>query len=165
MNQLKPVDHAAIGVNQGTIILLLLAAFILGAPWLVAVVSAVMLLGSLALRKPGFFWLYRYALKPLGVVKPAVIPDHPEPHLFAQGFGGTVLLASTLILWLGLPLLGWALAWLVIFLAGINLFGGFCLGCFVYYWLNRLGAPGFRRQSPEGTAPGFRPKAGGEHVG
>ena len=159
MNHLKPVDHTAIAVNQGTIIFLLLTAFVISAPWLVAVVSAFMLLGSLALRKPGFFWLYRYLLRPLDLVKPAVVPDHPEPHLFAQGFGGTVLLASILFLGLGLPVPGWALSWLVIALAGLNLFGGFCMGCFVYYWLNRLQVPGFRIRPPEGTSPGFRPKA------
>jgi hypothetical protein len=118
-----------------------------------------MLLGSLVLRKPGFFWLYRYLLRPLDLVEPAVVPDHPEPHLFAQGFGGTVLLASVLFLGIGLPVPGWALSWLVIALAGLNLFGGFCMGCFVYYWLNRLQVPGFHRRPPEGTSPGFRPKA------
>ena len=47
------------------------------------------------------------------------------------------------------PSLGYpaALAWLVIGLAALNLFVGFCAGCFVYYRLNRLGVPGFT-QSP-----------------
>jgi hypothetical protein len=39
--------------------------------------------------------------------------------------------------------LGWALAWLVVVLAALNLFLGFCAGCFVYYQLNRLQVPGF----------------------
>ena len=58
----------------------------------------------------------------------------------------------------GLSLLGWALAWLVIGLAALNLFAGFCAGCAVYYWLNRLQVPGFNQSAPEGVFPGLRPR-------
>ncbi len=34
-------------------------------------------------------------------------------------------------------------AWRPSMLAALNLFVGFCVGCFVYYQLNRLGVPGF----------------------
>ena len=77
-------------------------------------------------------------------MKPDVIEDNPEPHRFAQGFGGTVLTVGVIALLVGQSLLGWALVWLVIALAALNLFLGFCAGCFVYYQLNRLGVPGFR---------------------
>ncbi len=123
-----------------------------------AIVSLVMLAGSLIFHKAGFLWIYRYILQPAGIVKADKIPDHPEPHLFAQGFGGVVLLGSVLLLWLGPLTVGWALAWVVIALAALNLFGGFCVGCAVYYWLNRLHMPGFKHTPPEGTLPGFRPK-------
>ena len=73
-----------------------------------------------------------------------MIEDNPEPHRFAQGFGGSVLLLALLSLLMGQAVLGWALAWLVAGLAALNLFLGFCAGCFVYYQLNRLGVPGFR---------------------
>jgi hypothetical protein len=36
------------------------------------------------------------------------------------------------------------MAWVVVVLAALNLFLGFCAGCFVYYQLNRLGVPGFQ---------------------
>ena len=158
MNTVTTVDHSAIRTNQAAIILMLLAAFILNLPWLVALVSFVMLFGSFFLKKPGFFWIYRFFLLPSRLVKPDKIPDHAAPHLFAQGFGGLVLLGSFFILWTGFGTTGWALAWLVIALAALNLFGGFCVGCMVYYWLNRLHVPGFNHSSPEGTLPGFRPK-------
>jgi hypothetical protein len=87
--------------------------------------------------------------------------DNPEPHRFAQGFGATVVLAGTAALYLGVPALGWGLVWLVAALAALNAFGGFCVGCFVYYWLARLHAPGFSRQPPEGTFPGMRPASSG----
>jgi hypothetical protein len=32
---------------------------------------------------------------------------------------------------------------IVVVLAAVNLFLGFCVGCFVYYQLNKLGVPGF----------------------
>jgi hypothetical protein len=37
----------------------------------------------------------------------------------------------------------------LIALAGLNLFLGFCLGCFTAYRLNRLGLPGFDRSPLE----------------
>ncbi len=155
---LKKVDHAAIRTNQATIILLLLAGFVLNWPYLTAVVAFFMLLGSLVLRRPGFFWLYTRVLRPLGLARPDVIDDHPEPHLFAQGLGGVVVLAAFVALLAGASALGWALSWLVIALAALNLFVGFCAGCFLYYWLNRLRAPGFAQSAPAGTIPGFRPR-------
>jgi hypothetical protein len=53
--------------------------------------------------------------------------------------------------------LGWVLTWVVIALAGVNLFGGFCVGCAVYYWLARWRIPGFTQSPPQGVFPGRRP--------
>ncbi len=159
-DQLQNVDHSAIRTNQATIIALLLVAFILNVPWLVAIVALVMLAGTI-MRRPGFaMLLYARLLKPLGWVKPYVLKDNPEPHLFAQGFGGMVLVISSLGFLLGSAVLGWVLAWLVIALAALNLFGGFCVGCAVYYWLHRMNMPGFIKSPPEGTFPGMRPRRG-----
>ncbi len=138
------VDHSALRVNQAFIIGLSILAFVLNSPAIVAFVAAVMLLGTAWPKLALFQAFYRGVLKPSGLVKPDVIEDNPEPHRFAQGFGGTVLALGVLALLLGQHVLGWALVWLVIALAALNLFLGFCAGCFVYYQLNRLGAPGFR---------------------
>jgi hypothetical protein len=81
----------------------------------------------------------RPLLKPRGWLKPNVLDDDPRQHLFAQGLGGVFLVLSTAALLLGLPLLGWALAGAVVVLAAINLFLGFCLGCFIYFQLGRRG--------------------------
>ena len=151
------VDHSALRTNQAVIILLLLVAFILNQPWIAALVSLVMLAGT-ALKRPGFGILYTAVLKPLTWVKPDVLQDNPEPHRFAQGFGGVVLGAGALALFTGSSILGWGLAWVVIALAGLNLFAGFCVGCAVYYWLNRLSVPGFVKSAPAGVFPGMRPK-------
>jgi len=155
--QLQKIDHGALKANQLVIIVLNLIAFILNAPWLAGVVGVIMLMGSL-LGVPGFISIYKSVLKPLGWVKPDILLDNPEPHRFAQSFGSVVLLLGLLALYFNLSVLGWGLVWLVIALAALNAFGGFCAGCFVYYWLTRFGLPGFNKQPPAGTFPGMRPK-------
>lgn len=158
-DQLRFVDHSAIRTNQAIIIALLSASFITETPWLIALVSFLMLLGT-ALNRPAFKPLY-IVLKAIRGFKPDILLDNPEPHRFAQGFGGVVLLGAAAA-WLGgISSLSWALSWVVIALAALNLFGGFCLGCAVYYWLFRLGLPGFTKGPPSGTIPGQRPPAQG----
>jgi hypothetical protein len=43
---LKPVDHTAMKVNQITIIVLNLVAFVINPPWLAAIVAAFLLVGT-----------------------------------------------------------------------------------------------------------------------
>ncbi len=140
----RRVDHSAIRVNQGFIVALLVLAFVLNSIALAGFVALVMLVGTAAPALALFQQIYHRLLKPGGIVRPDAVPDNPEPHRFAQGFGGTVVALGVIALLAGATLLGWALVWLVAFLAAANLFLGFCAGCFVYYQLNRLGVPGFR---------------------
>jgi hypothetical protein len=86
-----------------------------------------------------FKQLYARGLKPAGLLKAHVIDDDPRPHLFAQGLGGVFLVLSAAALWLGLPVFGWMLAGIVVVLAAVNLLLGFCMGCFLYYQLGRVG--------------------------
>ncbi|MBC8505822.1 MAG: DUF4395 domain-containing protein [Anaerolineales bacterium] len=157
INKLTKVDHTALKTNQALIITLNVLAFILNVPWLALIVTVVMILGILR-KKPGFGFIYRL-LKPSGWPKPDVIMDNPEPHRFAQGFGAVVMLIGSVSLYTGALTLGWALIWLVVALAALNLFAGFCIGCALYYWLNRFNLPGFSKSPPEGTFPGMRPSA------
>jgi hypothetical protein len=154
---LQKVDHSALRVNQAMIISLSLIAFVLNLPWLAALVMLIMAYGT-ARRQPGFRIVYTGLLKPRGWVKPDVINDNPEPHVFAQGFGAVVLLIGVAALFLGATVLGWGLVWLVIALASLNLFVGFCAGCAVYYWLGKLHLPGFVKSPPPGAFPGMRPR-------
>ena len=139
----RSLDQSALKVNQAFIITLLVLAFIIDSWHLAAFVSLVMLLGTILPRYSLFKGIYRHLLRPMGLVKANIIPDNPEPHLFAQGFGGLVLMLAVLSLIIGLSVIGWALVWVVISLAALNLFLGFCAGCFIYYQLNRLHVPGF----------------------
>jgi len=142
----RRVDHTALKVNQAFIIGLLLVSFLLSSWWLVALVAAVMLLGTAAPQLALFKQIYRRLLLPAGMLQARIVPDNPEPHLFAQGFGGVVLALALLALGGNQAVLGWALVWLVVALAALNLFVGFCAGCFLYYQLNKLGVPGFDRR-------------------
>ncbi|MEP7286600.1 MAG: DUF4395 domain-containing protein [Chloroflexota bacterium] len=155
--ELPRIDLNALRVNQALIITLLIVAFVLNAVWLVLLVGIVMAAGT-ALGVPGFKPVYQYVLKPLNLVKPEIERDNPEPHRFAQGLGAAFTLAGAIALFLNAVTLGWGLSWLVVALAAINLFGGFCAGCFVYYWLNRLNVPGFVKAPPPNTIPGMRPR-------
>ena len=156
-NALQKVDHAALRVNQALIIGLSLLAFVLNAWWLAAVVAVIMAYGTLR-KQAGFKIVYTGLLRPRGWVKPDMLNDNPEPHVFAQGFGAVVLGLGVVLLAVGQAVLGWSLVWLVIALASLNLFLGFCAGCAVYYWLARLNLPGFGKTPPPGTFPGMRPK-------
>lgn len=157
-SEIGKVDHSSLRVNQAVIILGLLVGFVLNVPWLAAAVALVMLAGTV-IGRPGFFLIYGGILRPLGMVRPDVLPDNPEPHRFAQGFGGIVAGLAAVLLFIGPAPAGWALAWLVVVLAALNQFLGFCVGCAVYYWLHRLQVPGFVKSPPPGTVPGMRPRA------
>lgn len=153
---LRNVDHTALKTNQAVIILLNVAAFILDVPLLAGIVTLAMLIGTMR-KAPGFGFIYR-VLKRIAWLKPDVLLDNPEPHRFAQGFGGAVLLAGAIALFVGTTTFGWGLVWLVVALAALNLFAGFCVGCALYYWFSRLNIRGFTKAPPEGTTPGMRPK-------
>jgi hypothetical protein len=150
------IDHNALKANQYVIIALSLLAFVLDLPLVSLFTATVMLIGTF-IGKPGFLPVYTLALRPLGLIKPDPIVDNAAPHRFAQGFGAAVLLTGSLLVLYGPQPLGWAFAWLVIFLAALNAFGGFCAGCFVYYQLARLRLPGFSQNLPEGSRAGFKP--------
>lgn len=155
---LQKVDHSALKTNQIIIITLNILAFILNQWWLAAFVALVMGIGS-ALKVPGFGFVYKSILKPRGWMKPDVLDDNPEPHRFAQFLGFLFMTGGSVALFLGSSVLGWSLVWLVVALAALNAFGGFCVGCAVYYWLARFKLPGFSKEPPTGTFPGMKPKA------
>lgn len=154
----RQVDHSALRTNQAFIIGLLVAAFVVNEVWLAALVAAVMLVGTVWPKAALFQQIY-YRLLRKRLVEPDLLEDNPEPHRFAQGLGGTVLVGGLLAFALGAPVVGWVLVWLVILLAAVNLFVGFCVGCFVYYWLARMSLPGFTARPIGGAFPGTHPKA------
>ncbi|MDQ2999171.1 MAG: DUF4395 domain-containing protein [Chloroflexota bacterium] len=134
----RQVDRTALRVNQAFIIGFLALAFLLDQPWLVAFVFAVMAIGTAFPQAALFQRIYRDVLRPAGLLKPDVQDEDAAPHRFAQGMGAAVLLIATIALFAGVLALGWGLSFVVIALAAVNLFFGFCAGCFVYFQLQRL---------------------------
>jgi hypothetical protein len=91
--------------------------------------------GGTLLGMPGFAFLYRYVLKPLGWVKPDICKTTLELHRFARGWAASLCLGARWRCWPVCP------SWVGVGLAGhgagaLNLFAGFCAGCMVYYWLS-----------------------------
>ena len=137
------VDHSALKVNQTGIVATVLVAFVGSAVYrpllvLIPLLAIVLLLGTFAPQLALFKQLYFKVLKPRGIVKPRPVQDRPEPHNFAQGLGGVFLAVSSVLL-LALPVLGLALALLVAVLAFVNLAFGYCLGCQIFFQLERRG--------------------------
>ena len=94
-----------------------------------------------------------------GLWPKVVAPMFTSPALgILVGF--LFMTAGSIALFLGSALLGWTLVWIVVALAALNAFGGFCVGCAMYYWLVQLKVPGFVKQPPANTFPGMKPKAG-----
>lgn len=146
----RKVDHSQIRTNQAFTIGLLILAFVLNLPALTGFVGIVLLISAAVPALGLFSRVYRHVLRPTGLVRPDVIPDNPEPHRFAQFVGGILVTASAFLLAAGLSG-GWALAGVVVVLASLNLFAGWCAGCMMYYWFNRLGIPGFGRSRIEAS--------------
>ncbi|HYO89666.1 MAG TPA: DUF4395 domain-containing protein [Candidatus Limnocylindrales bacterium] len=146
MSQASParkIDQTGLKTGQAVTILLLLAAFVLNSPLLVALVAVCQFLGALDLSFAPYRLLYKGLLVPAGLLKPRIETDNPEPHRFAMLIGAIFNGSAVLFLALSLPVVAWVLVWVVIALANLNFWLNFCLGCWMYYQLHRLGIPGF----------------------
>jgi hypothetical protein len=139
----RRIDQTGLKVGQALTIVLLLLAFVLNSWILVAVVAVAQLLGGLDASFAPYRLVYLHLVKPSGIARPNVIVDNPEPHRFAMLVGAVVNTLATIALLAGASTVGWLLTWIVIALANLNFWLNFCVGCLIYYQLNRLGLPGF----------------------
>ena len=137
------VDRSALRVNQAFIVVLTVAAFLLGegngGGLILLGTGIVMAAGTLDSRLALFQQVYHRLLKPAGIVRPHVVAESPAPHRFAQGLGAAFLLAAAVSIFAGAPTIGWVLSWVVTALAAVNVAINFCAGCFFYFQLQRLG--------------------------
>ncbi|HKC19926.1 MAG TPA: DUF4395 domain-containing protein [Candidatus Dormibacteraeota bacterium] len=137
------VDHSALKVNQTGIVATVLVAFV-GSFFsfaflaLIPLLGIVLLLGTFVPQLALFKQLYFKVLKPAGIVKPRPVEDRPEPHNFAQGLGGVFLGIASVLLFES-PIIALALALLVAVLAFVNLAFGYCLGCQIFFQLEKRG--------------------------
>ena len=143
MAALRKVDHSGLKTGQAITIVALLLAFILNSPFLVAFVALAQFLAGIDAPFAPYRLIYQRIVKPTGLIKPNVIDDNPEPHRFAMLLGGIMNGAAAILLLAGVPAPAWVLVWVVIALANLNFWLNICLGCMIYYQLNRLRVPGF----------------------
>ena len=138
-------DRSVLKVGQvfimGTNILAFALGFVLQVrlAWVLApLVGVVMLLGVANPELGLFRQLYLRVLKPRGLVGPRVVDEDPAPHQFAQVVGAVFLVVAGAAFALGVTGVGWGLTWVVILLAFVNFAFDFCVGCQVYFQLQRM---------------------------
>lgn len=134
------VDASLGKFSQASTVLLTGLAFVLGQPLIVLITALVLAISALSPGVSPYRLLYKYVVLPLRLMRPRIVEDDPAPHRFAQSIGAAFLLIASIVLFLTqATTIGWILDLIVFVLSGINLFVGFCAGCFVYYHLGRLG--------------------------
>lgn len=136
------VDRNTLRTNQVSIVSFCVLAFLLGdeiGRWIVLGTGLVLTAGTVYAPLALFKQFHRRVLLPAGLLGADVSVEDPMPHQFAQGMGAVFLLAATVAFFAGAIVLAWVLTWLVAALAFINATIQFCLGCFIYYQLDRVG--------------------------
>lgn len=138
---IRLIDQRGLKFGNGATIVLLVAAFVLNAPLLVLFVAFAQLAAGLNLPFGPYRASYRLAVQQ-GWLKTNVVADNPEPHRFAMLVGAGFNTVATLLLLAGSGA-GWVPVWMVIALANLNFWLNLCVGCLMYYQLNRMGVFGF----------------------
>lgn len=143
----RSIDPRGQRFGAGVSAAILVLAFALGLPWLVALVGLNLLVSAAfgtRLFLPGRAWpLVRRTLR-LGPIE----PEHEYPPRFAQALGGTFLTLATVAFVLGVPVLGWVLTAAVAALQVLLATTGVCVGCRLYFlrwWVPSVFARLFRR--------------------
>ena len=141
------IDPRGQRFGAGVSAAILVVAFALDLPWLVALVGLNLLASALfgtRLFLPGRAWpTVRRTLR-LGPTE----PEHEYPPRFAQALGGTFLALASVAFLVGLPVLGWVLTGAVAGLQTLLAATGICIGCRLYFlrwWVPSLFARLFRR--------------------
>jgi hypothetical protein len=117
----------------------LAAAFLLQAPWLVAVQAVVFAIGVAAgLRLAPYGLLFR-VVRDLAKLGPPKRTEPEAPPRFAQLVGMIFLLAALLSFAAGLSGLAWGLTLAALAAALLNATTGFCVGCELFLLGRRLG--------------------------
>ena len=153
------VDQNEIRTHQALVVAFFVVAYIFNRPEFV-VYQAVMFVGTVfAPPLNPYVALYRFVLRPLGIIHRDLRPDNWQAHRFAAAIGLTVSAVAAYLLQVAqLPVWGWGLVWLMIIL-GVLAFAGWCAGCFTYYMIQKLAGHGFFRHAPvSGEFPGTRPQ-------
>ncbi|WP_125609961.1 DUF4395 domain-containing protein [Specibacter cremeus] len=133
----NPVNEYAARCTAGIVVVLALAALLTGARLLVAVIAAgfVLRLAFGPRISPAALLSVRVLAPRFG--EPRLVPGPPKR--FAQGIGAVLSIAATVLLFAGVPVVGWALIAALVVAASLEAFVGLCLGCIIFGVLVRRG--------------------------
>jgi len=153
------VDHAEIKTGQLLTMATAAAAFFLREPLLLTALGLVFLVTFLVRPASPFVLFYRWVVRPLKIMRSDYRLDNIQAHAFGQLIGALTAAVAVGLLYLGYPLAAWTVVWILIGLTLIS-YLGWCIGCFLYYQLSRLGLGGFFRHKPTDSrvVPGARPR-------
>jgi len=150
----RMIDPRGHRFGAGVSAALLLVAFVLGQPWLIAVaLASIGVSAAFGLRWSIYGAIWRRIARTLALA-PAT-PEHEYPPRFAQTLGSVALILSLVAFALGAATLGWVFAFAVAGLQSLLALTGYCLGCRLYFlrwWVpdlvTRIWTGGAARLSP-----------------
>jgi len=128
----RMIDPRGHRFGAGVSALVLLAAFALNAPILVAVaLLSIGVSAAFGLRWSIYGAIWRRIVRVLSL--PPTTPEHEYPPRFAQTLGSVALILSLLAFAAGAAPAGWLLAFAVAGLQTLLAVTGYCLGCRLYF--------------------------------
>jgi hypothetical protein len=126
------IDPRGHRFGAGVSATLLIVAFVIDAPWMVAVaLASIGVSAAFGLRWSIYGAIWRRIVRALAL-RPTT-PEHEYPPRFAQTLGSVVLIVSLVAFGLGAATIGWVLAFAVAGLQSLLAVTGYCLGCRLYF--------------------------------
>jgi hypothetical protein len=128
----RKIDPRGQRFGAGVSAIVLVAAFLLGLPWLAALVGlnlAVSAAFGTRFFLPGRAWPFVRRTLRLGPME----PEHEYPPRFAQALGATFIGVGVVFFLVGLAPLGWLLVGAVAALQTLLAATGICVGCRLYF--------------------------------
>ena len=126
------IDPRGHRFGAGLSAVLLVVAYLVNAPWLVAVaLASIGVSAAFGLRYSIYGAIWRRIVKIVGLGPTE--PEHEYPPRFAQMLGSIVLIVGLIGFVVGAPIVGWGAAFAVAGLQTLLAVTGYCLGCRLYF--------------------------------
>ena len=153
------VDHAEIKTGQLLTIAIAALSIYLNEERILIGLGVVFLLTALVRPLSPFGLVYKALLRPLKVMSSDYRLDNMQAHNFGQLIGALTVAVAVVLMMQGYELAGWAVVWVLIGLTATS-YLGWCVGCFLYYQINRMGLNGFfgHRATDQASSIGKRPQ-------
>ena len=159
MKKNTKIDHSEIKFGQVMVILSMIAAYVTAKWEIVGIQGIFFFVTSISFNMGPFNNIYRLFFRSTGLIKPDMRVDNMEPHRFGQAVGFVTAVLATGLIYSGYAFAGWSVVWILIALTALS-FSGWCMGCFLYYMLNKMGLGGFFKHAPTDNSvfTGSRPR-------